>query len=58
MEAIEHESKEKNIKKIYANVSITAKSFFESKGFKVVKQKNVVKKGCLLNIFLMEKYYF
>jgi len=38
MHAIECEAQMKNIDRIYANVSITAKSFFARKGFATVKK--------------------
>ncbi|HRD71300.1 MAG TPA: GNAT family N-acetyltransferase [Legionella sp.] len=44
-----------NLKRVFAEVSITAKPFFESKGFKVVKQQMVSIKGVELTNFIMEK---
>ena len=42
------------LKRVFAEVSITAKPFFESKGFKVVKQQNVTIRGIELTNFIME----
>ena len=55
MNAIEHEAKEKNIQHLSAEVSITAKPFFEKKGFKVTKQQTVVMRKVNLANFIMEK---
>lgn len=44
-----------DIKRVFAEVSITAKPFFESKGFKVVKQQVVNIRGVELTNFIMEK---
>ena len=35
--------------------SITAKSFFEKRGYKVIKEQHVERKGVLLTNYLMEK---
>lgn len=43
-----------NLKRVFAEVSITAKLFFESKGFKVVKQQHVEIRGVKLTNFIME----
>lgn len=43
-----------NSKRVFAEVSITAKPFFEAKGFKVVKQQIVDIKGVKLTNFIME----
>lgn len=55
LEAIEGEANKKNIHRIYAKVSITAKPFFESKGFHVIKKQSILIRGCELVNFLMEK---
>ncbi|MBU3810689.1 MAG: GNAT family N-acetyltransferase [Candidatus Niameybacter stercoravium] len=41
--------------KITTYASITAKSFFEKRGYKVIKEQNVERKGILLTNYLMEK---
>ncbi len=55
MREIEIEAREKLLGRIYAEVSITAKPFFEAKGFKVVKQQTVTLRGVDLVNFVMEK---
>lgn len=57
MKAIVAEAKEKHISRIYADVSITAKPFFMSKGFQEIKEQTVIHRGCEFTNFLMEKYY-
>lgn len=41
--------------KITAHASITAKSFFESRGYKAVKEQQVIRNGISLTNYLMEK---
>jgi putative acetyltransferase len=55
MHAIENEAKDKGINKIFAEVSITAKPFFETKGFKTIKEQTIVRKDVELTNFVMEK---
>ena len=43
------------VKRFYANVSITAKPFFQHYGFVVVKQQQKEVRGVVLTNFLMEK---
>ncbi len=57
MAAIFNEGKKQKINRIYAEVSITAKPFFEAKGFKVVKEQTVNLRGVELKNFVMERYY-
>ena len=45
---------EANLKRIYAEVSITAKSFFEKQGFKMITEQQVQLRGVALTNFLME----
>lgn len=40
---------------IITHASITAKPFFEKRGYKVVKERQVERKGVLLTNFIMEK---
>ncbi len=54
---IEKEAADKSISRVYAEVSITAKPFFESIGFNVVKQQIVQIRGVELINFVMEKCY-
>ncbi len=55
LEEIEKIAKQKNLSKIYAEVSITAKPFFEKKGFKISKAQTVLIRGVELDNFAMEK---
>ena len=41
--------------RIISHVSITAKPFFENRGFKTVKEQQVSRHGILLTNFIMEK---
>ena len=41
--------------KIVVHASITAKQFFISRGYKVIKEQQVVKKGISLTNYVMEK---
>lgn len=56
MEYILKEAKSKNINRLYSQVSITAKPFFERYGFKVVKEQTVNLRGVFLTNYLMEKF--
>jgi len=40
---------------IIVHASITAKSFFESRGYKVVKEQKIERKSVLLTNYFMEK---
>jgi putative acetyltransferase len=48
-------SKNNHIHLIYAEVSITAKPFFEKSGFRVVTQQTIVRNGVELINFKMER---
>ena len=52
---IEAKAKQHNILRLYAEVSITAKPFFEKNEFNVVKKQSVNIRGCELTNFVMEK---
>lgn len=52
---IEQEARQKSIDKLFAEVSITAKPFFEARGFIVVKEQSVMVRGVALTNFVMEK---
>lgn len=43
---------------ISTHASITAKPFFEKRGYKVIKEQQVERKGILLTNFVMEKKYY
>lgn len=55
MREIEIRTRKNKINKIFAEVSITAKPFFESKGFLVKKEQSVTVRGMALTNFVMEK---
>ncbi|AQS35666.1 Acetyltransferase, GNAT family [Shewanella psychrophila] len=55
MQHIFDESTAKRLSKLYAHVSVTAKPFFESFGFKVVTEQEVSVRGEKLTNYLMEK---
>lgn len=57
MREIEMEAREKLLPRIYAEVSITARAFFASKGFQVIKQQTVGIRDTELTNFLMEKCF-
>jgi GNAT superfamily N-acetyltransferase/Ser/Thr protein kinase RdoA (MazF antagonist) len=57
MREIEMEAREKLLPRMYAEVSITAKPFFVSKGFQVIKQQTVQVRGMELTNFVMEKCF-
>ena len=48
---------ESNVKsdRYYTHASITAKPFFEKRGYKVVKAQQIERRGVTLNNFVMEK---
>ncbi len=55
MNAIFNKANTLQLKRLFAEVSITAKPFFESKGFKVLKQQSVNIRGTALTNYIMEK---
>lgn len=55
MNAIFEKAKQKKITRIYAEVSITARPFFEKYGFITVKEQTVVLRGVQLTNYKMEK---
>ncbi|WP_291653296.1 GNAT family N-acetyltransferase [Clostridium sp.] len=44
-----------DVEKITTHASITAKPFFEKRGYKVIKKQNVERNGLLLENYVMEK---
>ena len=42
--------------KIFTHASITARPFFENRGYKVIKEQQVERQGVFLRNFVMEKY--
>jgi len=55
MNAIVKKANEKGIRRIFAEVSITAKPFFEKQGFRIVLEQKVIKNGVALTNYKMEK---
>lgn len=55
MKSIEDKARKNRINKLFAEVSITARPFFEAKGFVVVKEQSVNIRGAMLTNFVMEK---
>jgi putative acetyltransferase len=53
---IENMAKSRKNKRLYAEVSITAKPFFQNHGFTIVKEQQVERRGVLFTNYLMEKY--
>ncbi|MDZ8187231.1 MAG: GNAT family N-acetyltransferase [Nostoc sp. ChiSLP02] len=53
---IENSAKLQGIKRLYAEASITAKPFFENKGFSVVREQQVERRGVWFKNYVMEKY--
>jgi putative acetyltransferase len=55
---IENRAIKSKINKIFAEVSITEKPFFESKCFAIKKEQSVIIRGMTLTNFVMEKLIF
>ncbi|WP_373535598.1 GNAT family N-acetyltransferase [Microcoleus sp.] len=53
---IESKAQELGLKKLFAEASITARAFFETQGFMVIKKQEVERRGQKLINFVMEKY--
>lgn len=51
----EHVARARNVRALSADVSITARPFFESQGFVVVAEQRPVKRGVSLTNFAMRK---
>lgn len=57
MNEIEKEAVSKALTRIYAEVSLTARPFFERQGFNGIKQQTVTIRGVELINFVMEKHF-
>ncbi|MBW4606753.1 MAG: GNAT family N-acetyltransferase [Hassallia sp. WJT32-NPBG1] len=53
---IENSANLQGIKRLYTEASITAKPFFQSKGFSIVKEQQVERRGVTFKNYVMEKY--
>lgn len=56
MTAVFEKAEGDKINRIFAEVSITAKPFFEAKGFKLAKEQAVTIRGVELKNFVMERF--
>ncbi|HIF9223059.1 TPA: hypothetical protein ACX6QE_000791 [Photobacterium damselae] len=54
-EQVEAWAQELGLQKLYSEVSITARPFFEQYGFKIVTAQKVAQRGIVLDNFLMQK---
>jgi putative acetyltransferase len=52
---IEKEAQSLGVKRLYTEASITAKPFFEKRGFEIIKEQQVEKRGVKLTNYRMEK---
>ncbi len=57
LKRIEHEASSRNIRRLYADVCITAQLFFKMSGFSVIGQLERTYNGCLFKQFFMEKTF-
>lgn len=55
MDKIEAVARKNNLQKIYTEASLTAKLFFEKRGYTIIKSQNVERKGITLPSYLMVK---
>ncbi|MDZ7963705.1 MAG: GNAT family N-acetyltransferase [Nostoc sp. DedSLP03] len=56
LEQIELKANSLGLEKLFTEASITAKPFFESQGFIIIKKQEVERRGQKLINFVMEKY--
>lgn len=54
---VEEEAEALGIERIYTHASLTARPFFEHKGFRVVTRQTVERRGERLDNFVMEKFH-
>lgn len=54
-EALEKLARERGLKRIFTEASITARPFFERQGFRVVREQTVAARGVEMTNFAMEK---
>ncbi|MEH2069180.1 MAG: GNAT family N-acetyltransferase [Nostoc sp.] len=52
---LENTAKLQGIKRLYTEASITAKPFFQNKGFSIVREQQVERRGVWLQNYVMEK---
>lgn len=56
MNGLESEFRTLNVGRLFAEVSVTARDFFESRGFTVVEERNQEYRSVTFKLFLMQKY--
>ncbi|GLT16430.1 acetyltransferase [Vibrio zhanjiangensis] len=56
MEHVKQQAQRRGISRLYSEVSITARPFYERMGFKVVREQQVEMRGQFLTNFVMEQY--
>ena len=56
MKRVEEEFQSLNVHRAFAEVSLTARAFFESRGFRVVEERNQEFRDVSFKLFLMQKY--
>jgi putative acetyltransferase len=54
-EAAEHEARELGLEAVSTEASVTARPFFERRGFRVAREQTVIRRGVELTNFVMEK---
>lgn len=54
---IEEEAQRLGLQRVYTEASLTARPFFEHRGFQVIKEQTVEKRGQIFINFMMEKHY-
>ena len=53
--AVEREAREQGLGRIFTEASVTARPFFERRGFRVVREQTLARRGVELTNFAMEK---
>ena len=56
MEYVIEQAKQRGISRLYSEVSITARPFYERMGFNLVREQQVEMRGQLMTNFVMEQY--
>ena len=56
MARVEQQFRALNVHRSFAEVSLTARAFFESRGFRVVEERNQEYRDVAFRLYLMEKY--
>ena len=53
--AVEREARGRGLGQIFTEASVTARPFFERRGFRIVRERTIVRRGVELTNFAMEK---